>query len=297
MTYIQAIILGALQGLTEPFPVSSLGHSVIFPSLLGWKNINQNDPFFLIFLVATHAATALVFFGIFWKDWKKILLGMGRSLRDRVIDGSKNPYGKLGWLLVVGSVPAGILGLLFEDSLKKLFASPQYVAWFLVLNGIMLIGADALRRRRLKKDLAANATAQKNADAHSDERVAKLSWWESVKIGVLQCLALIPGFSRTGATITGGLLSDLSYEDAARFSFLLATPIIAAAALLKLPELAVQQSASFSLGALIAGAISAAVIAYASIKFLLKYFETNKLWPFGVYCIVVGLITAGMFIF
>ena len=285
MTYLQAIILGALQGLTEPFPVSSLGHSVIFPSLFGW-HVDQSDPFFLIFLVATHAATALVFFGIFREDWKKIIVGMGRSLRDRTID-TKNHYGKLGWLLVVGSVPAGILGLLFEDTLKKLFALPQSVAWFLVLNGIMLIAADFLRRRGDKKDIG-----QKNDGAHGDERVAKLGWGQSVKIGVLQCLALIPGFSRTGATITGGLLSDLSYEDAARFSFLLATPIIGAAALLKLPELLVAQSASFSIGALMAGALSAAVVAYFSIKFLLKYFETNRLWPFGLYCCIAGLVAA-----
>lgn len=290
MTYIQAIILGALQGLTEPFPVSSLGHSVIFPSLLGW-NINQNDPFFLIFLVATHAATALVFFGIFWKDWKKIFLGMGRSLRDRVID-NKNPYGKLGWLLVVGTIPAGILGLLFQQSLQNLFGLPEYAASFLILNGIMLIGADFLRRRSQKK-----IAEQKISDIQSDERVAKLSWWQSVKVGILQCLALIPGFSRTGATITGGLLADLSYEDAARFSFLLATPIIAGAALLKLPELAMQQSASFSLGVIFAGVFSAAIIAYASVKFLLKYFETKKLWPFGIYCCVVGLVAAAIFIF
>jgi undecaprenyl-diphosphatase len=292
MTYLQAIILGALQGLTEPFPVSSLGHSVIFPSLLGWSNINQNDPFFLIFLVATHAATAVVFFVIFWKDWKKIFLGMGRSLRDRVID-NKNPYGKLGWLLVVGSIPAGILGLLFQQSLQNLFGLPEYAAGFLVLNGVMLIGADFLRRRSQKK-----MAGQKDFDGErSDERVAALSWWQSVKVGLLQCLALIPGFSRTGATITGGLLADLSYEDAARFSFLLATPIIAGAALLKLPELAMQQSSSFSLGVILAGALSAAIIAYASVKFLLKYFETKKLWPFGIYCCVVGLIAAAIFIF
>ncbi len=284
MTYLQAIILGALQGITEPFPVSSLGHSVILPSLLGW-HIAQSDPFFLIFLVATHAATALVFFGIFWDDWKKILCGMGRSLRDRTID-EKNHYGKLGWLLVVGSVPAGILGLLFEDPLKKLFASPQSVAWFLVLNGIMLIAADALRRRRRRKDLA-----KERDGGQSDERVARLPWRQSIKIGVLQCLALIPGFSRTGATIAGGLLSDLSYEDAARFSFLLATPIIAAAALLKLPELLVAQSATFSIGVLALGALSSAVVAYASVRFLLKYFETNKLWPFGLYCCAIGLAT------
>jgi len=285
VTYLQAIILGALQGLTEPFPISSLGHSVIFPSLLGWR-VNQSDPFFLIFLVATHAATTLVFFGIFWDDWKKIIFGMGRSLRDRTID-AKNPYGKLGWLLVVGSVPAGILGLLFEDTLKKIFALPQSVAWFLVLNGIMLIAADFLRRRKHKKSLERGS-----GDGQSDERIARLNWHQSIKIGALQCLALIPGFSRTGATITGGLLSDLSYEDAARFSFLLATPIIGAAALLKLPELLVEQSTSFSIGALAAGAISAAIVAYFSIKFLLKYFETNKLWPFGLYCCIAGLITA-----
>jgi undecaprenyl-diphosphatase len=174
--------------------------------------------------------------------------------------------------------------------LKHLFASPQFVAWFLVLNGIMLMGADALRRH--KRNLQQSAD-----DPQSDERVARLSWYQSVKVGVLQCLALIPGFSRTGATIVGGLLADLSYEDAARFSFLLATPIIAAAALLKLPELLVEQSAGFSVGALLAGALSAAVVAYFSVKFLLRYFETKKLWPFGVYCCAIGLITAALFVF
>ena len=280
MTYLQAILFGMVQGITEPFPVSSLGHSVLLPTILGW-NINQSDPFFLIFLVATHAATALVFLAIFWKDWMKILRGMGRSLRDRVV-APENYYGRLGWLLVVGTIPAGILGLLFEDQLKQLFASPMITAGFLVANGLMLIAADAWhRRRRVVKNIES---------MESDARVAKITWWQSVKVGVMQCLALIPGFSRTGATIAGGLGVGLSYEDAARFSFLLATPIIGAAAVLKLPELAAQQSASFSLGVVIVGAIAAAVFAWLAVKFLLKYFETNKLWPFGVYCCVVGLL-------
>ena len=281
MTYFQAILFGLVQGIAEPFPVSSLGHSVLLPSIVGW-NVNQRDPFFLIFLVATHAATTLVFIGIFWKDWMKILRGMGRSLRDRVIDAS-NPYGRLGWLLVIGTVPAGILGLLFQESLQKLFAIPSLTAFILILNGLMLIAADAMSRRK-------NLPAVQEGIA-SDERAARLSWGQSVKVGCLQCLALIPGFSRTGSTITGGLLAGLSYEDAARFSFLLATPILGAAAILKLPELAIEQSANFHLGVIVAGAVSAAIFAYLSVKFLLKYFETKKLWPFGVYCCIVGLVS------
>ena len=184
--------------------------------------------------------------------------------------------------LVVGTVPAGILGLLFQESLQKLFAIPSLTAFILILNGLMLIGADALVRRR---DLPAVQEG-----IASDERAAKLSWGQSVKVGIMQCLALIPGFSRTGSTITGGLLAGLSYEDAARFSFLLATPILGAAAALKLPELATQQSAAFSIGPILAGAAAAAVFACLSVKFLLKYFETKKLWPFGVYCCAIGLI-------
>lgn len=279
MSYLQAIIFGMVQGITEPFPVSSLGHSVLLPTILGW-NVSQSDPFFLIFLVATHAATALVFLMIFWKDWMNIVKGMGRSLRDRVV-APENYYGRLGWLLVVGTIPAGILGLLFEDQLKQLFASPVITAGFLFLNGLMLMGADAWRKRR-------SATVREGIQ--SDARVAKISWFESVKVGVMQCLALIPGFSRTGATITGGLGVGLTYEDAARFSFLLATPIIGAAAILKLPELAVQQSPNFSLGVVLVGALAAAIFAYGAVKFLLKYFETNKLWPFGVYCCVLSLL-------
>ena len=283
MTYLQAIILGIIQGVTEPFPVSSLGHSVILPSLFQW-NINQNNPFFLVFLVATHAATALVFLIIFRKDWIAILKGMGRSLRDRVIEPG-NYYGRLGWLLVVGTIPAGILGLLLEKKFNELFGIPEIAAVVLIVNGLMLFGADALRKKR-------GVVTEEKVGIESGERVgAGLSWWASVKIGCLQCLALIPGFSRTGATITGGLMSDLSYEDAARFSFLLATPIIGAAAALKLPELWTERGApGFSWGIVLVGAIAAALFAYLSVKFLLNYFETKKLWPFGLYCCVVGVV-------
>ena len=224
ITYPQAIILGLLQGVSELFPISSLGHSVILPSLLGW-NIHQNDKYFLTFLVATHLATAIVLFFFFWRDWMRIVKGLGRSLRDREI-ADDDPDAKLGWLLVVGTIPAGILGLLLQDSLRKVFASPTSAAIFLTLNGVLLYGAERLRRR-------APVT-----EADDDARIARtVSWRDGFFVGAAQALALIPGFSRSGATMAGGLLVGLSNKDAARFAFLLATPIIGAAALLKLPEL------------------------------------------------------------
>jgi undecaprenyl-diphosphatase len=276
ISYFQAIVLGLLQGVSELFPVSSLGHSVILPSLLGW-NIHQNDPFFLTFLVATHFATALVLLGFFWRDWWLIIKGLGRSLQERQIRES-DPHARLGWLLVVGTIPAGILGLLLEGKLRHIFASPQSAAVFLMLNGVLLYGAELLRRR---------APAGERGDP--DARIAhRLSWSESAGIGTAQALALIPGFSRSGATMAGGLLAGLSNVDAARFAFLLATPIIGAAAVLKLPELAGSQGNGVR-GPALVGAACAAFTAYLSVRFLMRFFETNRLTPFAVYCFFAGL--------
>ena len=277
ITYFQAVILGLLQGASELFPVSSLGHSVVFPRVVGW-NLNQGDPFFLNFLVATHFATATVLFFFFLKDWWNILKGLGRSLRDREIKAS-DTYAKLGWLLVVGTIPAGILGLIFKDPLQKLFGSPSIAAIFLICNGLMLWGGELLRRR---------APVDQH-DSRSDQRLAGLSWWQSVKVGLSQIMAFIPGFSRSGSTMVGSLLVGLSHEDAARFSFLLATPIIGAAALLQLPEFVQPQYHSI-IGPSLAGAACAAVAAYLSVKFLLKYFHTNKLTPFAIYCLFGGAV-------
>lgn len=275
ITLTQAVVLGLLQGLSELFPISSLGHSVILPGLLGW-NINQKAPFFLIFLVATHFATALTLFLIFWKDWLRIISGILTSLKERDIKGT---YPRLGWLLIVGTIPAGILGLLFEDELKNLFSSGKPAAIFLMLNGLLLLGGEVLRR---------NAKDSRSLSG-SDERISQLSWSQSIKVGVLQSIALFPGFSRTGATLVGSLLSGLSHEDSLRFSFLLATPIIGAAALLKLPELSnlgVQSIETALIGAFFAGAS-----AYFSAKFLIKYFRTNTLTPFAIYCLGAGMIS------
>ncbi|MCL4384265.1 undecaprenyl-diphosphate phosphatase [Patescibacteria group bacterium] len=275
-SYAQAILIGALQGITELFPISSLGHSVILERFLNWQ-MKESNPMFLTFLVATHTATALVLFLFFWKDWWRIIKGLLRSLKEREI---KDSDAKLGWLLVVGTIPAGIMGLLFEETFKKIFASAQLAAGFLVLNGVMLYGAEILRRR---------AVAQTTGD--SDKRIAKLSWGQSLKVGGLQCLALLPGFSRTGSTITGGLLTGLSHEDAARFSFLLATPVIGAASLLKIPELATPNGQAI-LGPTVAGALAAAVAAFFSVRFLEKYFKNDTLKPFAIYCLAAGIVTS-----
>jgi undecaprenyl-diphosphatase len=276
ISYFQAAILGLLQGVSELFPISSLGHSVILPGLFGW-NIHQNASYFLTFLVALHLATALVLLGFFWQDWVRIVKGLGRSLRDREI---RDPDAKLGWLLVVATIPAGILGLTLQDSLRKLFASPEYASIFLACNGLMLFGAELLRRR---------APVEAEDD---DERIAQtVGWWQSTTVGAAQSIALIPGFSRSGAAMSGGLLVGLSHKDAARYAFLLATPIIFAAAVLKLPELAGSQGNGVR-GPALVGALCSALTAYLSVRFLMRYFETRTLIPFAIYCLCAGTALA-----
>lgn len=275
--------MGAMQGVSELFPVSSLGHSVILPKLLGWS-VNQNDNLFLIFLVATHLATALVLLGFFHKDWLLIIKGIFRSIKIREINPS-DIYAKLGWLIVVGTIPAGVLGILFEDKLKVLFASPNIVAVFLILNGIILYGAELLRKK-----------SEKNTNENADKNLDQMTWWQSVKVGLAQCLALIPGFSRTGSTIGGGLLIGFDHKNAARFSFLLATPIIFAASVLKLPELIISDD-SRAVGPILVGSVIAAITAYLSVRFLTKYFETKTLTPFAIYCVAIGVLSCVVFFF
>ncbi len=282
ITYFQAIVLGLLQGFSELFPISSLGHSVILPQLLGW-NIHQNDDYFITFLIATHLATAIVLFIFFFRDWMRIFAGMWRSLAERQI-APDNHDAKLGWLLVVGTVPAGLLGLLFQDSLRTVFASAQSAAFFLMLNGVMLYGAERLRRRA--------PVVETSDPVASDQRISgETSYRDAVGIGAAQAIALIPGFSRSGASMAGGLLTGLSNEDAARFSFLLATPIIGAAALLKLPDL-FGATGDGVRGQALAASLCSAVTAWFSVRFLVKYFETNRLTPFAIYCFVAGLASS-----
>jgi undecaprenyl-diphosphatase len=281
ISYFQGIVLGLLQGFSELFPISSLGHAVVTPRLLGW-NIHQNDKFFITFLVAVHLATAIVLLGFFWKDWVRVVRGLGRSLRDREI---RDPDAKLGWLLVVGTIPVGLAGVLLEQPLRKVFASATSAAIFLTVNGILLFGAERLRRR---------APDAPEGERDEDTRIAtRVSWSQAFAVGGAQALALIPGISRSGITMGGGLLVGLNNVDAAKFGFLLATPAIFGAAALKLPDLFGKAGNGVRGPALVA-ALCAAVTAYIAIRFLMRFFETNRLTPFAIYCTVAGaLMTLG----
>jgi undecaprenyl-diphosphatase len=282
ISYFQAIILGALQGIAEPFPISSLGHAVIAPSLFGW-DIHQNDEFFLSFLVATHCATALVLFVFFWEDWKRIIRGFVRSLRGQAT--TEDDDARLAWVIVVGTIPAGILGLALEHKLRTLFASPTSAAIFLTVNGILLLLFERLRRRPPRPG---------DYEGDADPRIARMSFKQAFAIGTAQAAALIPGISRSGITMGGGLVVGLSNEFAARYAFLLATPIIGAAALLKLPDLFGHKGDGVRGPALVA-ALCAAVATYLAVRFLLRYFETNRLTPFGIYCIGAGVVCTLIF--
>ena len=278
ISYFQAIVLGLLQGVAEPFPVSSLGQSVVLPKILGW-NIQQNDNFFVTFLVATHFATALVLLWIFRADWVRIFRGLGRSLRDREIRADDSDA-RLGWLLIVGTIPAGILGLLLEHSLRSLFASAQSAAAFLIVNGLLLFAFERLRSR---------PPAPGDGLGDGGERISQASWREGIAVGTAQAMALVPGISRSGVTMGGGLLVGLSNEDAARYGFLLATPIIGAAALLKLPDL-FGSSGDGLRGPAAVGAICAATASFFAVRFLLRYFQSNRLTPFAAFCLIEGVV-------
>jgi undecaprenyl-diphosphatase len=276
ISYLQAIILGALQGISEPFPISSLGHAVLLPKLLGW-NIHQNDNYFLSFLVATHCATALVLFIYFFQDWKRIWFGFVRSVRGRATPQDNDA--RLAWVIIIGTIPAGILGLALEHKLRTLFASPTAAAIFLTVNGVLLLAVERFRRRPPHPG---------DGEGDGDERIARMGFRQALGIGAAQALALIPGISRSGVTMGGGLLTGLSNEDAARYAFLLATPVIGAAGVLKLPEL-LGSTGDGVRGQALVGAIAAALTTWAAVKFLLSYFESNRLSPFGIYCICAGI--------
>ncbi len=283
ISYFQAVILGLVQGVAEPFPISSLGHGVVLPRLLGW-HIHQNDERFLTFLVAVHLATALVLLAFFLKDWIRIVKGLARSLQMREIR-EDDVDARLGWLLIAGTIPAGVIGLLLEKPLRSLFASPELAALFLIVNGVALLAFERLRKRPPREG---------DYLGDGDERIAKLSWRQAIGVGVSQAAALIPGISRSGFTMGGSLLTGLSNEDSVRYAFLLSTPIIGAAAVLKLPELLGSHGNGVRGPALVA-ALCSALTTVVAVKFLLKYFETNRLTPFGFYCIGAGVFCTLVF--
>lgn len=316
LTYIQAIVIGALQGVTELFPISSLGHSVLVPALIGgsWNNLvtesassDSGTSSYLSFVVALHVATALALLFFYRTDWVRIIGGFLSSVRDRQI---VTPTQRLAWLIVVATIPVGVTGLALEHSLRTLFAKPLAAAVFLTINGLILLGGEQLRRSverhsarakvspledvpgtrppEVKQTGLMESSAAPSGLVISERRsLESLAYKEAAIIGLFQTFALLAGISRSGITMVAGLLRGLDHEDAAKFSFLLATPVILAAGLLKLPSLA-SPAASGLHGPILAGAVTAGVAAYASVRFLTRYFSSRTLTPFAIYSLVVG---------
>jgi len=295
LSYFQAVVIGLLQGVTELFPISSLGHSVVIPKLLGWDSLakaqSRSESFYLAFLVALHVGTAIALFIYFRKEWYRIIGGFFRSLANRRIE---TPDERLAWLLIVATIPAGITGLLLEHELRTVFAKPLAAAIFLMVNGLILLAGERYRRRAEVRGLvAAHATTQSETEV--GRRLDTLDFKEAVAVGVAQIAALFAGISRSGITMIAGLARGLDHEDAARFSFLLATPIIFAAGLVKLPDLFGHLGNGIR-GQALVGAVAAGIAAYISVRFLMRFFETRTLWPFGIYCLVFGAICTVVFI-
>jgi undecaprenyl-diphosphatase len=283
----QAIVLGVLQGVSELFPISSLGHTVLFPHLFGWSNIvawqsSRGESPWLAFIVMLHVGSALGLLAYFWRDWVKIVRALFTSLGRRRVD---TPTERLAWLIVTASIPVGILGLVFEHELRVLTAKPELAAIFLTLNGMMLLGAERLRRRTEVRELART----RGEDPGGGRELATLSYREAAVIGLGESTALIAGISRDGVVMAGGLLRGLSNEDAARFGFLLATPIILAAGVLKLGDLLGPNGDGGVRGAAVIAAACAAVTAVGTVHFLTRYFTRGNLRPFGVYCLLFGV--------
>jgi undecaprenyl-diphosphatase len=270
--------------------VSSLGHSVLIPALVGWDDIakaQSTESPYLAFLVALHVGTALALLVYFRADWIKIIGGLLSSVRERRVT---SPDARLGMLLIVATIPAGVVGLIFEHSLRTLFAKPTAAAIFLTINGVMLLVGEALRRR------VASGAGYGGDGFSGGRRIESLTYGEAFFIGCTQIGSLFAGISRSGITMVGGLMRGLDHEDAARFAFLLATPIILAAGVYKIPDLAGHLGDGIR-GQALAGAAVAAGAAYLSTKFLVRFFETQSLTPFGIYCIAAGAFCIVRFAF
>ena len=281
MTFLQAMIFAIAQGLTELFPVSSLGHAVVLPAVLGW-HVDQDSPRFLPFLVVLHVGTAAALLLYFWREWVGLLLAVfGRGGHAATLA----EHRRLILLLIIGTLPAVVLGFVFEKWLRHLFGSPKAAACFLIVNGFVLFLGERLRRRAV-------AAGQRKS-------LTSAGWRDALAVGLWQTAAFFPGISRSGATIVGGLLVGWRHEDAARFSFLLATPVLAGAAALEIPKLlrapAELGAAGTSGSALWLAGLAAGATAYASTAFLMRYFrrreESPALDPFAYYCWAAGALT------
>jgi undecaprenyl-diphosphatase len=278
MDVIQALVIAILQGATELFPVSSLGHAVVLPALLHW-GIDQKSPDFLPFLVMLHLGTATALLGYFWQDWWAILTGLIGIGGSHQVKESRRVF----VLVVIATIPAVVLGFVAEKFFRGLFGSPVIAASFLIVNGLLLLFGERLRGRG-------------NAERH----LSTLSRMDAFTIGCWQCTALIPGISRSGATIVGGLLRGINHEGAAHFSFLIATPIILGATVLEVPKLLREHVTHGVLELSVMAAVVAGITALFSTAFLMRYFRQHDSWalnPFAYYCVAAGAISLGLLLF
>ena len=274
MSIFQVLVLALLQGIAELFPVSSLGHTVIIPSLLRW-NIDQSDPTFLAFVVLLHVATALALVIYFWRDWRAIVHGVLRSVMAGRMFGT--PDERLGWRLIAGPIPVGLAGTLFQKQVQGLFANPKAAAAFLTVNGVIMFVGERLRRRAVMGE-------------EGRTPLDRLSVRSAAGIGAAQILALLPGISRSGSSMVAGLMANLTHEAAARFAFLLATPVILGAGVLKLPDL-FTPTALPHLPVYLLGGIVSGVAAFISVAYLMRYFRVGRLDPFAIYCAAFGILS------
>ncbi len=306
LTYFEAIVVGAFQGVTELFPVSSLGHSVLIPAVVGgnWArdlDVARPESPYLAFIVGLHVATAAALLLFFWRDWVRIIGGLVTSIRYRRM---RTPAERLAWLIIIATIPVGIAGLALEHVFRTTLGRPIPAAAFLTANGVVLFVGERLRRRAeataettvvmapaghdaASADTVVMTSLDAGPDIESDDRLSRMTIGRGTLIGSAQILALLPGVSRSGVTMVAGLLRGLSHEDAARFSFLLATPVILAAGILKVPDLFGPLGAGIG-GQVLAGSIASFVSAYFAVRFLTRYFRTRTLTPFAIYCVLAG---------
>ncbi|AOR30951.1 undecaprenyl-diphosphatase [Streptomyces fodineus] len=294
LTYPEAVGVGLLQGVTELFPVSSLGHSILIPALLGghWKHdldVSADGSLYLNELVGLHLATALALVVYFWRDWVRVIRGLATSVTQRRIETVDQ---RLAWLIVSACIPVAVAGVALDKVFRTTLGKPVPTAIFLALNGIVLFVTEQLRRggsgRRRAGAVTAPGEEHLSAEEQSDLRITRMTIRQAVTIGAAQILALLPGISRSGSTISAGIFKGLGHEDSARFAFLLATPVIGGAALLKLPPLLGAQGDGLR-GPLLAGGVAAFVAAYLATRYLVRYFENRTLIPFAIYCSAAGL--------
>jgi undecaprenyl-diphosphatase len=287
VTFVQAMLLAVLQGVSELFPVSSLGHTVLLPALLRWK-VDEGSESFLAFVVVLHLGTALALIVFYRRDWIAIVRAFVASVARGRMSDDRNE--RTAWLLIAGTIPVGILGVLLQSTVKSLFASPIPVSLFLLANGFIMLFGEWLRKRQHPSTSSGQVKG-----GRTYRRLEELTPKEGVFVGVMQSLALLPGISRSGSAIVAGLLRDLHHDDAARYSFLLATPVILAASLLEIPTL-FAPDAHVVLQQAAAGCVVAGVTAYASVAFLTRWFKHNDLAPFAWYCVAAGGLSFILFV-